>query len=197
MVSFVFPANRSCKTKVQFYRELALGPASGFDPGLKPEWIALVIAADSLAAFHSACNRRSDCDRRQYPNGCDDAAAGRAFGRVHLRLWESILLEPTYAVSATPQEKSRALRAPQMTLLELGHAGAGGELTVQSSIPVAHGYGAPTADVIAASINLKRRRCQGQGEDHRDDIWNIRHGGNTLGRCSLGSPDACSGRRSN
>lgn len=49
-----------------------------------------------------------------------------------------------------PHGRDKARRAAQLTLRRLGLPGAGGELTLESTVPVGHGYGSSTADVVAA-----------------------------------------------
>ncbi|WP_244420565.1 kinase [Mesorhizobium japonicum] len=53
------------------------------------------------------------------------------------------------AVVVTPDHKIKAAAAARLTLDFLNVTG-GGALTLQSSIPVGHGYGSSTADVVAA-----------------------------------------------
>jgi uncharacterized protein involved in propanediol utilization len=54
------------------------------------------------------------------------------------------------AIRTRPSGKSKACRAAELTLAHLGHTAAGGDLTLESTIPVGHGYGSSTADVIAS-----------------------------------------------
>lgn len=49
-----------------------------------------------------------------------------------------------------PANRIKAARAAALTLEHVGVAGRGGELTIESSIPIGHGYGSSTADVIAS-----------------------------------------------
>ncbi len=53
-------------------------------------------------------------------------------------------------IRTRPGSKSKALRAASLTLEHLGHKAVGGDLTIESAIPVGHGYGSSTADVIAS-----------------------------------------------
>ncbi|ANN62047.1 kinase (plasmid) [Mesorhizobium loti NZP2037] len=53
------------------------------------------------------------------------------------------------AVVVTPDHKVKAAAAARLTLDFLNVTG-GGELTLQSAIPVGHGYGSSTADVVAS-----------------------------------------------
>ncbi|RUX22334.1 kinase, partial [Mesorhizobium sp. M7A.F.Ca.US.011.01.1.1] len=53
------------------------------------------------------------------------------------------------AVVVNPDHKVKASAAARLTLDFLNVTG-GGELTLQSAIPVGHGYGSSTADVVAS-----------------------------------------------
>ncbi|RVC60170.1 kinase [Mesorhizobium sp. M00.F.Ca.ET.038.03.1.1] len=53
-------------------------------------------------------------------------------------------------IRARPMERGKAARAAALTLNHLGFADVGGDLTLESDIPVGHGYGSSTADVTAA-----------------------------------------------
>lgn len=53
------------------------------------------------------------------------------------------------SVEIVQARKTKARHAARLTLEHLGHPGAGGELSCESSIPVGHGYGSSTADVVA------------------------------------------------
>lgn len=53
-------------------------------------------------------------------------------------------------IRSRPANRTKAARAAALTLEHVGLAGRGGELTIESSIPVGHGYGSSTADVIAS-----------------------------------------------
>lgn len=52
-------------------------------------------------------------------------------------------------IRARPSGRRKAARAAALTLDHLGYAGAAGDLTIESNIPVGHGYGSSTADVVA------------------------------------------------
>jgi uncharacterized protein involved in propanediol utilization len=52
-------------------------------------------------------------------------------------------------IRTRPAKRSKAARAAAMTIEHLGLAGTGGDLTIDSAIPVGHGYGSSTADVVA------------------------------------------------
>src|SRR3546814_7862381 len=52
-------------------------------------------------------------------------------------------------IRTRPANRRKAARAAVLTLAYLGFPGAGGDLTIESDIPVGHGYGSSTADVIA------------------------------------------------
>ncbi|MER8486151.1 kinase [Mesorhizobium sp. M1322] len=53
-------------------------------------------------------------------------------------------------IRTRPLERRKAARAAELALKHLGFAGVGGELILESDIPVGHGYGSSTADVLAA-----------------------------------------------
>jgi len=53
------------------------------------------------------------------------------------------------AIATRPARRSKAARAAALALAHLGFSGHGGELTLESEIPLGHGYGSSTADVIA------------------------------------------------
>jgi uncharacterized protein involved in propanediol utilization len=53
-------------------------------------------------------------------------------------------------IRTRPTGRRKAARAAALTLDHLGFGNAGGDLTLESDIPVGHGYGSSTADVIAA-----------------------------------------------
>ncbi|MDP2122211.1 MAG: kinase [Hoeflea sp.] len=53
-------------------------------------------------------------------------------------------------IHTRPAGRRKAARAAALTLKYLGFSNAGGDLTIESDIPVGHGYGSSTADVIAA-----------------------------------------------
>lgn len=52
-------------------------------------------------------------------------------------------------IETRPPGRSKAARAAELTLQHLGVASGGGDLTIDSKIPIGHGYGSSTADVIA------------------------------------------------
>ncbi|WP_018431283.1 hypothetical protein [Hoeflea sp. 108] len=53
-------------------------------------------------------------------------------------------------VSVVPPEKTKAAKAALLTLRHLDRQNQGGLLTVEGTIPVGHGYGSSTADVVAS-----------------------------------------------
>jgi uncharacterized protein involved in propanediol utilization len=53
-------------------------------------------------------------------------------------------------IRVRPASKIKAARATALTLEHLGFKGKNGDLTIESAIPVGHGYGSSTADVIAS-----------------------------------------------
>jgi len=53
-------------------------------------------------------------------------------------------------IRSRPANRRKAARAVVLTLEYLGFPEAGGDLTIESDIPIGHGYGSSTADVIAA-----------------------------------------------
>lgn len=53
-------------------------------------------------------------------------------------------------IRVRPADRRKAARAAALTLEHLGFPDVGGDLTIESDIPVGHGYGSSTADVIAA-----------------------------------------------
>lgn len=57
---------------------------------------------------------------------------------------------PDGTVTTRPEHRTKAARAAKLALAHLGLAQTGGELTIESSIPLGHGYGSSTADVVAA-----------------------------------------------
>ncbi|TYR36742.1 kinase [Mesorhizobium microcysteis] len=67
-----------------------------------------------------------------------------------LRSTARFQLQRHVPLTVVPNEKSKALRAAGLTLALLGHDRPGATLHVESDIPVGHGYGSSTADVIAA-----------------------------------------------
>ncbi|MCA0012023.1 kinase [Mesorhizobium sp. B292B1B] len=52
-------------------------------------------------------------------------------------------------IGTRPAGRSKSARAAHLTLQHLGISGIGGDLTIESTIPIGHGYGSSTADVIA------------------------------------------------
>lgn len=52
-------------------------------------------------------------------------------------------------IRARPPDRKKAARAAALTLAHLGFSRMAGDLTIESDIPVGHGYGSSTADVIA------------------------------------------------
>lgn len=56
----------------------------------------------------------------------------------------------TGKIRTRPAHPSKAARAVALTLQHLGLPGAGGDLTIESEIPVGHGFGSSTADVVAS-----------------------------------------------
>ncbi|MBA5775534.1 kinase [Stappia sp. F7233] len=54
------------------------------------------------------------------------------------------------AIRCRPANRKKAARAAALTFNHLGYSKVGGDLTLESDIPVGHGYGSSTADVIAA-----------------------------------------------
>lgn len=67
-----------------------------------------------------------------------------------LRSTAQFILNESAILSVAPLEKTKALRAARLTLEQLGQSGAGGMLRIESNIPVGHGYGSSTADVVAS-----------------------------------------------
>jgi uncharacterized protein involved in propanediol utilization len=53
-------------------------------------------------------------------------------------------------IAVRPADRTKAARAAKLTLDHLGFGPAAGDLTIESTIPVGHGYGSSTADVIAS-----------------------------------------------
>jgi uncharacterized protein involved in propanediol utilization len=53
-------------------------------------------------------------------------------------------------IRTRPEHRRKSARAAALTLEHLGIPSAGGDLTIESDIPVGHGFGSSTADVIAA-----------------------------------------------
>lgn len=67
-----------------------------------------------------------------------------------LRSTAQLILDGSDILSVEPREKTKALRAARLTLEQLGQPRAGGQLFVNSNIPIGHGYGSSTADVVAS-----------------------------------------------
>ena len=53
-------------------------------------------------------------------------------------------------ISTRPAHREKAAHAVELTLRHLGYVNAGGDLTLESDIPIGHGFGSSTADVVAA-----------------------------------------------
>lgn len=53
-------------------------------------------------------------------------------------------------IATRPPGRDKARRAVRLTLQWLRLSGIGGELTIDSTVPMGHGYGSSTADVVAA-----------------------------------------------
>jgi uncharacterized protein involved in propanediol utilization len=56
----------------------------------------------------------------------------------------------TGGIRTRPRKRGKAARAAALTLDHLGYSGAAGDLTIEGAIPIGHGYGSSTADVVAA-----------------------------------------------
>jgi uncharacterized protein involved in propanediol utilization len=69
---------------------------------------------------------------------------------VRLRSQATFTKEGGADVGVTPQHRTKAAQAARLTLAHLGHPGATGALSIASSIPIGHGYGSSTADVVAS-----------------------------------------------
>lgn len=67
-----------------------------------------------------------------------------------LRSTAELILDESENLCVEPREKTKALRAAHLTLEQLGRPKAGGLLRVESDIPIGHGYGSSTADVVAS-----------------------------------------------
>ncbi|ODT07333.1 MAG: kinase [Mesorhizobium sp. SCN 65-20] len=61
-----------------------------------------------------------------------------------------IELDAGGTLGVKPNCRVKALRAAKMTLEHLGNPNLGGRLVIETDIPVGHGYGSSTADVVAA-----------------------------------------------
>jgi len=57
---------------------------------------------------------------------------------------------PGSGITTRPAGRDKASRAATLTLERLGLPQIGGELTIESTVPMGHGYGSSTADVVAA-----------------------------------------------
>ncbi|WP_133675188.1 kinase [Aquamicrobium defluvii] len=68
-----------------------------------------------------------------------------------LRSTAELILDDRENLRVEPREKTKALRAARLTLEQLGRPKAGGLLRIESHIPIGHGYGSSTADVVASS----------------------------------------------
>jgi len=66
----------------------------------------------------------------------------RSSAWIELDVGGTLGVKPAYGV--------KALRAAQLALEHLGHQGLGGRLVIESDIPIGHGYGSSTADVVAS-----------------------------------------------
>lgn len=62
----------------------------------------------------------------------------------------TFLLADRPDIGVFPPDRTKAANAAGLALRQLGRSDLGGALAVQSAIPVGHGYGSSTADVIAA-----------------------------------------------
>ncbi|WAX94910.1 kinase [Aminobacter sp. NyZ550] len=67
-----------------------------------------------------------------------------------LRSTAWIVLDESGNLGVEPPSREKALRAAQLALAHLGYPFLGGRLKIESDIPVGHGYGSSTADVIAS-----------------------------------------------
>jgi uncharacterized protein involved in propanediol utilization len=57
---------------------------------------------------------------------------------------------PGSDIATRPPGRDKARRAVRLTLQRLRLSGIGGELSLESTVPMGHGYGSSTADVVAA-----------------------------------------------
>lgn len=69
---------------------------------------------------------------------------------VRLQALATFWPRPGRAIRTRPSKRPKAARAARLTLEHLGLRDAGGDLTIESAIPIGHGYGSSTADVVAA-----------------------------------------------
>jgi hypothetical protein len=109
---------------------------------------------------------------------------------VGLHSTARLQLSPDSELKVHPPSKAKALRAAQLTLAHLGTSGAGGELEISSEIPIGHGYGSSTADVVASirvaaaavgvnpspisisrlAVSAERHLRSRQGKEHVTDV---------------------------
>lgn len=68
-----------------------------------------------------------------------------------LRSTAWIVLDESGKLGVEPSSREKALRAAQLALAHLGYPSLGGRLKIESDIPVGHGYGSSTADVVAST----------------------------------------------
>jgi uncharacterized protein involved in propanediol utilization len=68
----------------------------------------------------------------------------------HMSSVAAFRFEGRQGIKVVPQEKTKAATAVRYTLRHLNCHHLGGRLTVESTIPVGHGYGSSTADVVAS-----------------------------------------------
>lgn len=61
-----------------------------------------------------------------------------------------LVLEASGNLHVEPGSHVKALRATRLALEYLGHPTLGGSLSIESDIPVGHGYGSSTADVVSS-----------------------------------------------
>jgi len=135
-----------------------------------------------LVGFKDAANGSSDFSASGTGWGCSIAHHGEILqgvfeddnGRLHRGLvtlpldrmkTAAVFKVVDKAVAIAMQvDKPKAYRAAELTLAYLGDPDRGGELFLESSIPVGHGYGSSTADVVAtiravsAGYGVKLRR---------------------------------------
>ncbi len=67
-----------------------------------------------------------------------------------LRSTANLVLEEGGHLTVEPRGRVKALRAAQLAAEHLGYPALGGRLSIESDIPMGHGYGSSTADVIAS-----------------------------------------------
>lgn len=67
-----------------------------------------------------------------------------------LRSTARLILDESEELTVDPCDKTKALRSAHLTLARLGCSSSGGHLRLESNIPVGHGYGSSTADVVAS-----------------------------------------------